>query len=74
MRRWIVMMFAAVGFMGAGQAYAQEVVPGPGVVVVTVIPGGATFFTEGKNTKGPSFGQLRSRRRRRGGLQSLRRC
>ncbi len=56
MRRWIVMMFAAVGFMGASQAYAQDVVPGPGAVVVTVIPGGATFFTEGKNTKGPSFG------------------
>jgi opacity protein-like surface antigen len=31
-------------------------VPGPGTVVVTIIPGGATFFTEGKNTKGPSFG------------------
>jgi hypothetical protein len=50
------MMFAAVGFMGAGQAYAQDVVPGPGAVVVTIIPGGATFFTEGKDTKGPSFG------------------
>src|SRR5207248_7350001 len=37
-------------------AYAQDVVPGPGAVVVTVIPGGATFFTEGKDTKGPSFG------------------
>jgi hypothetical protein len=24
--------------------------------VVTIIPGGATFFTEGKDTKGPSFG------------------
>jgi hypothetical protein len=50
------MMFAAVGVMGVSQAYAQDVVPGPGAVVVTVIPGGATFFTEGKDTKGPKFG------------------
>ena len=30
--------------------------PGPGAVVVTIIPGGGTFFTEGKDTNGPSFG------------------
>jgi hypothetical protein len=29
---------------------------GPGVVEVTIIPGGGTFFTEGKDTQGPSFG------------------
>jgi len=29
---------------------------GPGLVEVTLIPGGATFFTEGKDTQGPSFG------------------
>src|SRR2546422_10433148 len=56
MTRWIAMMVAAVGIMGASQAYAQEVVPGAGTVVVTIIPSGATFFTEGKTTKGPSFG------------------
>jgi hypothetical protein len=49
-------MFAVVGLAGAGQAYAQEAVSGPGTVVVTIIPGGATFFTEGKNSSGPSFG------------------
>jgi hypothetical protein len=41
---------------GAGQAYAQESTPGAGAVIVTAIPGGATFFMEGKNTKAPSFG------------------
>ena len=56
MTRWIAMMVAAVGIMGASQARAQESVAGPGTVVVTVIPGGATFFAEGKNTKGSSFG------------------
>src|SRR5439155_2675213 len=56
MKRWIAALLAAVGLVGARQAYAQDVVPGPGAVVVTVIPGGATFFTEGKDTKGPSFG------------------
>jgi hypothetical protein len=45
-----------MGLVGTSQAYAQESVPGPGAVVVTIIPGGATFFTEGKDTKGPSFG------------------
>jgi opacity protein-like surface antigen len=57
MKRWIAVMFAVVvGLAGANQAFAQDSVPGPGAVVVTIIPGGATFFTEGKNTKGPSFG------------------
>jgi hypothetical protein len=39
---------------GVDQAYAQESAPGPGTVEVTVIPGGATFFTNKGN--GPSFG------------------
>lgn len=56
MTRWMAMLLAAVGLIGTGQAYAQDVVPGPGAVVVTIIPGGGTFFTEGKDTKGPSFG------------------
>jgi hypothetical protein len=56
MRRWMAALFAVVGILGAGQAYAQDAVPGPGAVVVTIIPGGATFFTEGKDASGPSFG------------------
>jgi hypothetical protein len=49
-------MVAAVSIVSVSQAYAQESTAGPGPVVVTIIPGGATFFTEGKNTQGPSFG------------------
>jgi hypothetical protein len=56
MRRWIAVVLAVVGLAGVSPLYAQEAVPGPGAVVVTIIPGGATFFTEGKETKGPSFG------------------
>jgi len=56
MRRSIAVLVATVALAGANQASAQESVPGPGTVVVTIIPGGATFFTEGKNAKGPSFG------------------
>lgn len=57
MSRWIAVLFAAVGLVvGTGQAYAQERVAGPGVVELTIIPGGWTFFTEGKDTQGPSFG------------------
>lgn len=56
MRRWIAVLLVLMGFVGTGQAQAQERAPGPGVVEVTVIPAGWTFFTEGKDTQGPSFG------------------
>jgi hypothetical protein len=56
MTRWIAVLIAVVGLAGTGQAYAQEAAAGPGVVEVTIIPGGATYFTEGKDTRGPSFG------------------
>jgi Outer membrane protein beta-barrel domain len=56
MTRWIAAVVTVVGLAGAGPVYAQESASGPGTVVVTIIPGGATFFTEGKDTKGPSFG------------------
>jgi hypothetical protein len=56
MTRLIAAVVTAASVLGASQAYAQESTPGPGSVVLTVIPAGATFFTEGKNTQGPSFG------------------
>ena len=56
MTRWIAVLLAIVG-VNATQAFAQETGPGPGKVVVTIIPGGATFFTEANdNPNGPSFG------------------
>ena len=55
MKRRIAVMLV-VGVAGVAPAYAQESAPGPSTVVVTIVPGGATFFTQGKNTKGPSFG------------------
>jgi hypothetical protein len=39
---------------GVDRVYAQESAPGPGTVEITVIPGGATFFTNSGN--GSSFG------------------
>jgi hypothetical protein len=57
MTRAIAILVAAASVTGGSQAYAQESTAGrPSTVVVTVIPGGATFFTEGKDTNGPSFG------------------
>ena len=56
MTRWMTAAAIAVAMAGGSQALAQEAVPGPGSVVVTVIPGGATFFTENKNTHRPGFG------------------
>jgi hypothetical protein len=48
-------MVVMVGVAGAGRAHAQESAAGPGTVNVTVIPGGAAFFVEGKDSKVPSF-------------------
>jgi len=47
-----------IGLAGAGPALAQtrESAAGPGTVEVTIIPGGGTFFTEGKNAQTPGFG------------------
>ena len=56
MNRWMAVMIAVIGLAGASDVFAQDVRPGPGAVVVTVIPGGATFFTENKDTGRTSFG------------------
>jgi hypothetical protein len=57
MTRWIAVLLAVVGVSGATQVFAQDAAPGPGTVVVTVIPGGATFFTEAEdNPQAASFG------------------
>jgi opacity protein-like surface antigen len=56
MTRWIAAAAAMIALTAATQAHAQEPAHGPGVAEVTIIPGGATFFTEGKDTNGPSFG------------------
>jgi hypothetical protein len=54
MKRQVATFFAVLSMLGSGHVFAQETTPGPGTVEVTVIPGGATFFTSGD--KGPSFG------------------
>jgi outer membrane protein with beta-barrel domain len=57
MSRWIEALFiAATVVVAASPVYAQEASPGPGLVQVTIIPGGATFVTEGQSAQGPSFG------------------
>jgi outer membrane protein with beta-barrel domain len=54
----IAILAFVIGLVGATHAQAQtrESSSGPGRVEATIIPGGATFFTEGKDTQGPSFG------------------
>jgi outer membrane protein with beta-barrel domain len=58
MTRWIAVVAVIAGLSGANSAQAQtrEAAPGPGTLEVTIIPGGATFFTEATDTDGPSFG------------------
>ena len=55
MRVTAALLVLGAALTGASSAMAQDRrVEGP--AVVTIIPGGATFFTEGKDTNGPSFG------------------
>lgn len=56
MTRWIAVLLTAAGLAGASEVSAQDLALGPGSVVVTIIPGGGTFFTEATDTDGPSFG------------------
>jgi hypothetical protein len=57
MTRFIAVLVAVASLASASAVYAQESgAAGAGPVVVTIIPGGATFFTEGTDQKGPSFG------------------
>ena len=58
MTRWIAVLVALIGVTGTSQAYAQDraATAGPGVVEVSIIPAGGTFFTEAKDTNEPSFG------------------
>ena len=54
-----IALFAAfIALTSTGQALAQtaESPFGPGKVEASIIPGGGLFFTEGKDTQGPSFG------------------
>jgi Outer membrane protein beta-barrel domain len=56
MKRSLALLVAALAIGAARPALAQDLTSGPGRVVVTLIPAGGTFFTEGKNASGPSFG------------------
>jgi hypothetical protein len=57
MTRWIAVLLTVAGISGATEVFAQDAAPGPGTLVFTVIPGGATFFTEAEdNPQAPSFG------------------
>ena len=49
-----VAIMSVVTLLAAVPALAQEAAPGPGTVEVTIIPGGATFFTS--KGAGPEFG------------------
>ncbi len=57
MKHFIAVVLTVAAVAAATPVFAQESAPGPGKVVITIIPGGATFFTEAEdNPLGPSFG------------------
>ena len=57
MSRFFALFLTVATVISAAPVFAQEAPAGPGKVVITVIPAGATFFTEAKdNPSGPSFG------------------
>jgi len=51
-------VLALISLVGVDRAQAQtrESAPGPGTFEVTIIPGGAAFFTEASDSNSPSFG------------------
>ena len=57
MKRLLAASIVAAAIAVAAPAGAQDVAgPRAGTVVITLIPAGGTFFTQGKTTKAPSFG------------------
>jgi hypothetical protein len=46
MFRRLAVLVAALTIVGSARSYAQDTNPGPGTVEVTVIPGGAMYFTD----------------------------
>src|SRR5918996_814346 len=57
MQRFIAVLLTVAAIGAATPAFAQDAASGPGKVVITIIPGGATFFTEADdNPNGASFG------------------
>jgi Outer membrane protein beta-barrel domain len=49
----VVAIMSVTAILAAVPAFAQEAAPGPGTVEITLIPGGATFFTS--KDAGPEF-------------------
>ena len=57
MKHFIAAVLTVAAIASATPVFAQETAPGPGKVVITIIPGGATFFTEAEDSpRAPSFG------------------
>ena len=57
MKHFIAAVLTVATVSVATPVFAQDAAPGPGKVVITIIPGGATFFTEAEdNPRAPSFG------------------
>ena len=56
MTRVTAMFLILAGVAGVASAQSPEPRRVEGPAVVTIIPGGMTFFTESKDTTGPSFG------------------
>jgi hypothetical protein len=57
MQRFIAVLLTVAAAGVATPVFGQDAAPGPGKVVISIIPGGATFFTEADdNANAPSFG------------------
>jgi hypothetical protein len=56
MTRWISGLLVAFSLIASAPAFAQMGPAGAGRAEITIIPGGAIFFTENKESSAPSFG------------------
>jgi len=53
MTRFIAVLLVVGGVIGGSQAYAQEAGPGPGLVEVSIIPGGGLEWARRTNIGPP---------------------
>jgi hypothetical protein len=56
MKRLMAALLGAAALIGSTPVHAQDALSGTPRADVTIIPAGGTFFTESKDTSGPSFG------------------
>ena len=56
MNKWVLLPFVMLSIVATDRAFAQEAPAGPGLLEITLIPGGGAVFLESTEASAPSFG------------------